>query len=322
MSKYYAIANLQTIVRSWPECQALVHGKSGMVYKSFVLEEDARAYLEAYRISNPNGIPVPQESKKSKTKFYAFKNTNSIYATWAECEAAIQGHNRPKYKSFPTREEAEAWLNDSTPTAPINRPATYQPVQTIQPANNGPRTIEVQNYNGPNGIFGTITVAEDINPTLLPYVGTRYSVDGSFNTVTKVYGSGAIQIDPSGNIVQQRQFRGDLEKFASARNVAGEIHAFELAVDMAIENGDQAITVICDYEGIFRWAAPTSVRVSNVVCWGNKKKTPIASHHADILEKAAKAGIFQINFIWVRGHMGLYHNEVVDGLAKAACGIF
>ena len=46
------------------------------------------------------------------TKFYAVKigKTPGIYTTWEECRAMVEGYSGAKYKSFPTREEAQAYL--------------------------------------------------------------------------------------------------------------------------------------------------------------------------------------------------------------------
>ncbi|MBR1390241.1 MAG: ribonuclease H family protein [Lachnospiraceae bacterium] len=46
------------------------------------------------------------------TKFYAVKigKKPGIYTTWEECRAMVEGYSGAKYKSFPTREEAQAYL--------------------------------------------------------------------------------------------------------------------------------------------------------------------------------------------------------------------
>ena len=47
-----------------------------------------------------------------KPKFYAVKVglVPGIYRTWAECEPLVHGVRGAKYKSFPTEEEARAFL--------------------------------------------------------------------------------------------------------------------------------------------------------------------------------------------------------------------
>ena len=240
----------------------------------------------------------------SKKKFYAIKNTQQVVTTWAECEAIVKGMSGAQYKSFKSEKEAEAFLNDSETKSKSD-------------------TIEVVNYVSENGISGNITVAENINPFDLELTpsGTIYAVDGSFNADTKVYGAGIAQYDCTEYVMSMKRMSGNRPEFASARNVAGEIIAFATAIHMATEQMQNEITIICDYEGDFRWAAPKSVKVNNVACWGNKKGTPIAEYHAKAMDYAKKNGLNKINFVWVRGHKGVESNELVDNLAKAACGI-
>ena len=242
-------------------------------------------------------------------KFYAIKNTNQIVKTWDECKAIVDGLSGAKYKSFKTKEEALSYLLDEVDNAPKSAPK----LETTEP--------EVVNYISDNGISGTITYAETVDPFTLPLSGTVFAVDGSFNTETKVYGAGIVQYDENLNIAQQRRANGSKEEFAQSRNVAGEILAFATTITMATEQNLSEITVICDYEGDFRWAAPKSVIVNNQACWGNKKSSPIAEYHAKAMDYAKQNGIDKIHFVWVRGHKGIASNEAVDELAKEACGL-
>lgn len=242
-------------------------------------------------------------------KFYAIKNTNQIVKTWDECKAVVDGLSGAKYKSFKTKEEALSYLLDEVVDAPKSAPKS----ETTEP--------EVVNYISDNGISGTITYAETVDPFTLPLSGTVFAVDGSFNTETKVYGAGIVQYDENLNIAQKRRANGSKEEFAQSRNVAGEILAFATTITMATEQNLSEITIICDYEGDFRWAAPKSVVVNNQACWGNKKSSPIAEYHAKAMDYAKQNGIDKIHFVWVRGHKGIASNEAVDELAKEACGL-
>lgn len=242
-------------------------------------------------------------------KFYAIKNTNQIVKTWDECQAVVDGLSGAKYKSFKTKEEALSYLLDEVDNAPKSAPK----LENTEP--------EVVNYISDNGISGTITYAETVDPFTLPLSGTVFAVDGSFNTETKVYGAGIVQYDEKLNIAQQRRANGSKEEFAQSRNVAGEILAFATAITMATEQKLSEITVICDYEGDFRWTAPKSVVVNNQACWGNKKSSPIAEYHAKAMDYAKQNDIDKIHFVWVRGHKGIASNEAVDELAKMACGL-
>ena len=242
----------------------------------------------------------------SKQKFYAIKNTNQIVTSWDECKAIVDGLAGAKYKAFKTESEATAYLLDQLEEDSTETKAS---------------DIEVVDYVAENGISGTITVAETIDPFKLPLIGTVFAVDGSFNTKTSVYGSGIIQYDKDLNIVKQMRVSGEKPEFAQSRNIAGETVALATAIDLATKQELSEITVICDYEGDFRWLAPKSVVVNKKACWGNKKSTPIAAYHAKVMDYAKEHGIDNIHFVWVRGHEGVQSNEEVDKLAKQACGL-
>ena len=242
----------------------------------------------------------------SKQKFYAIKNTNQIITSWDECKAIVDGLAGAKYKAFKTESEATAYLLDQLEEESTETKAS---------------DIEVVDYVAENGISGTITVAETIDPFKLTLIGTVFAVDGSFNTKTSVYGSGIIQYNGDLNIVKQMRVSGEKPEFAQSRNIAGETVALATTIDLATKQNLSEITVICDYEGDFRWLAPKSVFVNNKACWENKRSTPIAQYHAKVMDYAKKHGIDNIHFVWVRGHQGIDSNELVDKLAKQACGL-
>lgn len=242
----------------------------------------------------------------SKQKFYAIKNTNQIVTSWDECKNIVDGLAGAKYKAFKTESEATAYLLDQLEEESTETKAS---------------DIEVVDYVAENGISGTITVAETIDPFKLPLIGTVFAVDGSFNTKTSVYGSGIIQYDKDLNIVKQMRVSGEKPEFAQSRNIAGETVALATTIDLATKQNLSEITIICDYEGDFRWLAPKNVVVNNKACWGNKKSTPIAQYHAKVMDYAKEHGIDKIHFVWVRGHQGIDSNELVDKLAKQACGL-
>ena len=242
----------------------------------------------------------------SKQKFYAIKNTQQVATSWDECKAIVNGLSGAKYKSFKTESEAIAYLLDQTEDVTSKQQTTE---------------IEVVDYLAENGISGTITVAETVDPFKLPLVGTIFAVDGSFNPETNIYGAGIVQYNKDLSIALKRRASGEKPEFAKSRNIAGETVALATAIHLATQQNLSEITVICDYEGDFRWLAPKSVVVNKVACWGNKKSTPIAEYHAKAMEYAKQNGIDKIHFVWVRGHQGIESNEEVDKLAKQACGL-
>lgn len=54
---------------------------------------------------------------KKKNKVYAYRlddGTTDIVGSWADCEAVVSGRNA-RYRGFPTRAEARAWLDRGAP---------------------------------------------------------------------------------------------------------------------------------------------------------------------------------------------------------------
>lgn len=237
-------------------------------------------------------------------KYYAIKNTKQVVTSWEECKEIVNGMSGAQYKAFKTEAEAQAFI-DGTDKPLEQKVIDLKPVA----------------YTSAQGISGTITIAEDTDPMNLPFSGKRYAVDGSFNSETNTYGSGIIHLDENGKVIQTNSVAGSRPEFATARNVAGEVVAFATAIAKAVEKGETEITIICDYEGDFRWAAPKTVIVNGQACWGNKRGTPIADYHHKAMEYASQNGIKTIDFIWVRGHKGVEVNEMADKIAKKAAGV-
>jgi ribonuclease HI len=237
-------------------------------------------------------------------KFYAIK-PDTIVTSWAECEALVKGISGATYKSFKTESDARAWLkNDTVPTKKSHlNPIPYE--------------------NTKYGIVGKIIPVDDSqDPLSIPAVASpRVSVDGSFHPETSVYGSGVAFFNQDGTVTETYRIAGSKPEYASSRNVAGEVVAFAHALNEATNKGLTQLTIICDYQGLFRWTAPESVTICDEKCWGNKGKTPIARLHDRALAYAAAHGLKTLDFIWVRGHKGFSCNEIVDKLAKEACGV-
>ena len=239
---------------------------------------------------------------KKKSKFYAVRNTNQIFENWSDCERVVKGTKGVEFKSFTTREQADAYLRGEDPVLSTNK------------------TSEIVPYISESGIKGTIRMAEDSDPLTWGIKGFIYSIDGSFNTQTQTYG-GAFACYENGILLDAQVVANNKPNFASSRNVAGEVCGFGLAIDDAIKRKLTKLTVVCDYEGIFRWSALKSVKVNEVACWGVSLKKPVGRYHAHLLEVAKSSGIEEIDFIWVRGHRGLKINQTVDKLAKKVVGL-
>lgn len=152
-------------------------------------------------------------------KYYAVARgkTPGIYYSWDDCKMQIEHVSNATYKSFPTIEEADAFIKrygiDSTN-------ATKSPRHELD--------------------------AKSTDRHLVAYV------DGSFENTQKKYAYGCVFVLP--NKEEKISGSGNNIELVGMRNVAGEILGSEAAIKWAIQHGYQSITIYYDYEGIEKWA--------------------------------------------------------------------
>lgn len=127
-------------------------------------------------------------------------------------------------------------------------------------------------------------------------------VDGSYNKDTKAYGYGMVIITDT-DTLSKNGCGVDIE---GVWNIAGEVTGAVKAIEYALENGYDELTICHDYEGIQKWADGE---------WRAKKK--ISSDYVKYVNDARQSGLV-INFRWVKGHLGDPYNEQADRLAKQA----
>ena len=209
-------------------------------------------------------------------KFYAVKKGRipGIYSGWEECKANVDGYPNADYKSFKTAAEAAEYMGWTK-----------------------------------EKVIHTDTKDTGSSPLYAAEAGslTAY-VDGSFNAVTKVYGSGAVLIDSGGVIVDRLCEKGNDEELASMRNVAGEIKGAESAMRYAVEKGYKKIVIYHDYEGIAKWCQGL---------WKTNKTGTI--NYKKLYDELSE--LIHIEFVKVKGHSGDKYNDMADALAKEAAGV-
>lgn len=161
----------------------------------------------------------------AKKKYYAVLKGKvpGIYYDWDSCKKNVDGFKGAIYKSFPTIEEANAFIE-----------------------NGGIKQNEDKNINvSKSKEADSRDIMESTKEEFIAYV------DGSYNDANKKVGLGVI-MGVGGDIVRisKEVAANDL---ISMRNVAGEIKASEEAIKYALEHGAKKIVIYHDYEGIAKW---------------------------------------------------------------------
>ena len=133
--------------------------------------------------------------------------------------------------------------------------------------------------------------------------GVYAYIDGSFDRVNGIYGSGVVIVDCDEKY--EYKHAGNREDYAQLHNVAGELEAAKFVMWYAVDKKIKEITLFYDYQGIESWATGDGQAnlpyTQDYVRFYNKIKT-----------------VVKVNFVKVKAHTGVELNEVVDKLAKDA----
>ena len=133
--------------------------------------------------------------------------------------------------------------------------------------------------------------------------GVYAYIDGSFDRVNGIYGSGVVIVD--GDKKYEFKHAGNREDYAQLHNVAGELEAAKFVMWYAVDKKIKEITLFYDYQGIEAWA---------VGDW--KANLPYTQDYVEFYNKVK--AVVKVNFVKVKAHTGVELNEVVDKLAKDA----
>ncbi len=129
-------------------------------------------------------------------------------------------------------------------------------------------------------------------------------IDGSYEESKKTYGSGIYIITPDNKEIKLSK-KGNNPLLIDQRNVVGEIIAAHSAIDWALSNGADKLTLFYDYEGIEHWADGS---------W--KTKNPLTARYKETIDEIKD--IINLEFYKVKGHSNNKYNDIVDSLAKGA----
>ena len=137
--------------------------------------------------------------------------------------------------------------------------------------------------------------------------GVYAYIDGSFNRINGIYGSGVVIVD--GDKKHEYKHAGNREDYAQLHNVAGELEAAKFVMWYAVDKKIKEITLFYDYQGIEAWA---------VGDW--QANLPYTQDYVKFYNKVKS--VVKVNFVKVKAHTGVELNEVVDKLAKDAIAEF
>ena len=220
------------------------------------------------------------------SKFYAVREGRKpgIYSTWEECKLQVTGYKGAVYKSFPTREEAEKYINDHE-----------IPVDFFNIAFNGEYLLE-----------------EEISiPLLEEPLGKGeviIYVDGSVSGSKDKVGYGYIVYYK--DEVYPGYGYSDDEDLLPLANVSGEILAVIHALDVVDSLDDvETIEIRYDYNGIKEWATG-----------GWEAKNFFTATYVSIMQIFLLTHK-NVRFKHIDGHTGEPGNEAADILSKVGCGV-
>lgn len=229
----------------------------------------------------------------NKPKFYAVRQGRrpGIYTTWDECKRQVIGAPGAVYKSFSTEEEAKAFLQGGEETgAPVEKESVPTKKTGSLPADPEKRFA-----------FCMEKLREEYPAGKLPEGEAVAFVDGSYEHSLRRYAYGCIFLTSQGP--ETFSGGGDDPRFLSSRNVAGELEGTVRAAELAAERGIGTLTVYHDYTGIALWVQGD---------W--KAESPVALSYLERMRPLTEK--VKIRFVKVKGHSGVWLNELADLLAK------
>ena len=161
----------------------------------------------------------------AKKKFYAVRQgrKTGMFLTWDDCKKQVMGYPGAIYKSFGTREEAEAYL--------------------------GVTGAQTDQKDREAGITRSVSSGNDKSENTENAV--EIYVDGSYHAATKEFSYGmVVLVDGKEEKFSQKMTDPEL---AQMRNVAGEIKGSEAAMQYALDHKIPSIIIYHDYQGIASW---------------------------------------------------------------------
>lgn len=232
-------------------------------------------------------------------KYYAVKvgKKPGIYKTWDKCKEQVNKFPGAIYKSFKTLEEAEKFsgvktsfnenknnkLNNSAKKADIKKEGDLKPIRSSANVKYFEKYIEPE------------TIKDDFDFIAF--------VDGSYDRVSKTFGSGIAVLDLENDTIEEFKVAGN-DKW-DQWNIVGEIEASKFAIKLGYEKELKKICIYHDLKNIALWASGS---------W--QAKNEYTQDYVRYVEKYSEN--MKITFIKVKGHSCNKYNDIADRLAREA----
>ena len=236
-------------------------------------------------------------------KYYAVRQGRvpGVYITWADCEKQVKGFGGAIYKSFPTEDEARAFVDDSGLSLSdfmSAKRSEHKLPQEVKSKSIHSRTIgsRVKNKVSLSVVKPDLTKSNHV----IAYI------DGSYNKDTNTIGAGGIIF--LNGIKEIFSFPSNDERYTAFWNVAGELLAAMYVMKYAVDHGTSECSLYYDYMGIEMWATKRWKR-------NNTLTQQYVAFYDSIKDRV------RVHFHKVAAHTGDTYNEMADALAKQGAGI-
>lgn len=241
----------------------------------------------------------------SKKKFYAVKSgrKTGIFTSWAECSASVLGFSNSIYKGFETEIEAYEFLGMSSGKSKKTSKSKKEDKQLkdvltkkdkagydVLPIRSNADVVSYKKFVPPECVIDK-------------YEFITF-VDGSYDKVTKIYGSGVIVLNSTQDSYDVYSKAGHDEW--DQWNIVGELEAVKLAITKAQEQNKSSVAIYHDLKNISLWATGE---------W--KARNRYTQEYVRFIEEASKT--LSICFVKVKGHSNeSIYNDLSDKAAKKA----
>lgn len=274
-------------------------------------------------------------------KYYAVARgfKTGIFTNWAEVKPLVHGYNRARYKSFKTQVEAQRFIH-ANKTGDEETGQVSKPLQLIRDAVPS-RTKSTNNRQAVNDAMALVRIQvpeqESVDVLLLKSVDKPTLKAG---LVQEVYCDGGARGNGSKTATagygvffgKQSKYNYSVPFHEIKTNLRPTNQTTEL---FAIRETLIAIYWIIQKEKIvpekYVICTDSQFAINCITVWGLKwiqngwkKANGEVVIHKDIIYDCMKLlkflkGFVPITFKHVRGHKGVYGNEVADALANIAC---